>query len=288
MIYSISNGDSTASCSNKGGEITSFSNGKTEYVWNGDGRYWFGHTPVLFPCVCSPLNGMVRYNGEEFYMPKHGFLRNARFKTTELGPDFITFTHKWDEESLNKYPGKYTLNVTHSAFPDGFSTTFEVIAENDMVFNLGGHPGFMCPLEEGYGFSDYDIVFSNARGAVVSITEEGYMDDSLPKVDCIKNNRISLDYSLFDNDALIVENLRKKELKLVNRVTGHGFKFDFSDFDAIGIWTPERKEAPLICLEPWCGLPANVNENGDAEEKKYSISLKEGETFSATYSIKII
>jgi galactose mutarotase-like enzyme len=138
-------------------------------------------------------------------------------------------------------------------------------------------------------FEDYSIYFEDTDGAVVSITKNSYMDDSVPKLDILKGkNKLPLRYSDYDRDALIIENLPVKSVKLVSEKTGHGIRFGFEGFNVLGIWTPMHKRAPFICLEPWNGLPANVSETTDAKSKKYAITLAPGEEYAVGYNVEII
>ena len=72
------------------------------------------------------------------------------------------------------------------------------------------------------------------------------MDPLSPALDLIQNNTLPLRYSDYDDDAIIVENLPEKSLKLINRSTGHGIQFDFASFDAIGFWTPIKWRHPYL------------------------------------------
>ena len=288
MTYTLKNGITTAECTTKGGELISFVCDGAEYVWQGDSTYWSGQAPHLFPVVCSPLNGQVTYNGTSYPMPKHGFVRGTEFRTVELTPTRVIFESRDSEETHAMFPYHYRLRVAHKLYGDGFDTEYTVIAEDDMVFNIGGHPAFNCPMFEGESFEDYEIRFKSSEGAVMSLTEGGYMDPALPKLDRIKNGTLPLVYSDFDRDAMIIENLPEKKIALRNRTTGHGIGFTFEGFDALGIWTPIGKNAPFVCLEPWCGLPASVDESGRAEDKKYAVSLCRGEVFTVKYGVRVI
>lgn len=288
MTYTLRCDNCTAICSDRGGELVSFVRDGVEYVWIGDAKYWSGQAPHLFPAVCASLNGHVTYDGKEYPMKKHGIVRGADFKVVELSPDAVTFENKWTDETLKSFPYRYTFRVTHRISETGFSTEYTVYGEDDMTFCLGGHPAFTCPLPNGGDFEDYQIRFHNAKGATMSMTENGYMDPALPKLDRIHDNVLPLKYSDFDNDAMIIEGLPVKKLDLVSTVSGHGIRFTFDGFNAIGIWTPIKKNAPFVCLEPWNGLPASVTESGDARDKKYSVDLKAGEKYSVCYSMSII
>lgn len=292
MEFTISKGASAAKCSERGGELVSFVNNGKEYVWYGIAEHWSGQAPCLFPVVCRAKDDKVTVDGTDYPMKKHGLVRKIPFKPVEVTPDSVTFETESNEDTLKSYPFDFKLKITHTVFEDGFETKYTVIntGKKDMPFCIGGHPGFNCPVNEGEKFEDYSLVFDNAEGSVARNCEQvgGYMDESMPALDYIKNNEMKLNYDDFDLDAIVVENLPVKKLKLVNRNTGHGIHFEFDSFDAIGFWTPIKMSSPFICLEPWNGLPGGVNENSEYSSKKYSKVIAAGEEFTTAYKVTVI
>lgn len=292
MDFVISKGNTTAKCTTVGGELVSFIKDGTEYVWYGKPEHWSGQAPCLFPVVCRPKEDRIVIDGVSYPMKKHGFARKVEFTPIEVRPDSVTMRLCDSEETLASYPYHFNLDITHSVCEDGFKTEYKVTntGEGDMMFTIGGHPGFNCPLHDGESFEDYSLVFDNAEGAVARNVEQegGYMDSSMPLLDYIKDNEMQLRYSDFDLDAVIVENLPVKKVNLVNRATGHGVRFEFDSFDAIGFWTPIKQSSPFICLEPWNGLPGAVEETSDFANKKYVKTVAAGESFVTSYTASVI
>lgn len=225
-------------------------------------------------------------------MVKHGIARSREFEPVYISRNKVVLEQRETEETLKMFPFCYSLKVEQEITDDGFSTRFTVknLDKNEMTFCIGGHPGFTCPLvEEDGSFEDYSLCFDDASGCTVSLTKDGYMNKSVPKLDKLKGtNELKLKYSDFDNDAMIIENLPKKSLRMLSRKSGKGFRFTFEGFDALGIWTPIGLEAPFVCLEPWNGLPADVDETTDAKSKKYAKTISPDEEYSVGYSMEII
>lgn len=292
MNFTLTKDGATALCTSVGAELISFEIEDTEYCWYGIPEHWSGRAPHLFPILCSPKDGKIAVDGAEYDMPKHGLVRKMEFTPVEVTPEKVVFELCESEETLAHYPYKFKLTVTHEITSDGFETTYKVTNTDDrkIIFCIGGHPGFNCPINEGESFEDYSLIFDGYGDAVMSITQEGtgYMCPDIPKLDLVKNGELPLCYSDYDNDALIIEGLEKKSVKLLNRATGHGIRFDFDRFDALGIWTPIKKESPFICLEPWCGLPAATDESAELSNKKYAKSLEVGESFETSYKMTVI
>ena len=292
MTFTISSNNSTGVVRTYGGELISFVCGGIEYVWQGNPEHWNGQAPILFPVCCSAKDGKMAFDGVEYPMPKHGIARKREFEPVFISKSKVILEQRESEETLASFPFCYSLKAEYSVTDDGFSARFTVknMDKNEMTFCIGGHPGFNVPLtDEDGGFEEHKLVFDDAEGCTVSITKDGYMDSSVPKCDkLIGTNELPLVYSDYDNDCMIVENLPKKSVELLSTKTGKGFRFEFEGFDALGIWTPIKKNSPFICLEPWNGLPAGVDETTDAKSKKYSITLKSDEEYSVGYGIEVI
>ena len=292
MEFILTNGSAVGKATTRGGELISFVKDSVEYVWYGIPEHWSGQAPCLFPVVCRAKDDKITVDGKDYPMKKHGIARKIEYTPVEVTPNSVTLRFTDNEETLKSYPYKFILDITHTVTDDGFVTEYKVTNTNDgdMTFCIGGHPGFNCPLREGEKFEDYSIIFDNAEGAVFKNCEEegGYMDASMPELDYVKNNEFKLFYDAFDLDAVVTDNLPVKKLKLVNRNTGHGIRFEFDSFDAIGFWTPIKMSSPFICLEPWNGLPGDVAETSVLRDKKFAKTIGAGESFTTSYKMTVI
>ena len=292
MLVNIRSEKSHGCVDTFGGELVSFVNGGAEYVWQGLPEHWSGRAPILFPVCCRAKDDIIAYDGREYPMPKHGIARKRQFEPVFISKDRVVVEQRATEETLTMFPFFYVLDADYSVSDTGFSAKFTVknLDKDEMVFCLGGHPGFNVPLRpEDGGFEDHVLTFDNAKKCTVSVTKDSYMDPSVPKLGKLKRtNRICLKYQDFDHDALIIENLPEKAVSLTSKKTGRGFRFIFEGFDALGLWTPIGKHSPFLCIEPWNGLPAGVDETREASSKKYAKTLAPGESYTVGYSIEII
>ena len=277
-----------------GGELVSYKLDGKEYVWEGLPEYWASHAPVLFPTVGATIDGSVKFEGKAYPLQKHGFARKQEFRLLESTADKLVYELYDNAASHEVYPYKFRLLITHKIRDAGFSTeyTVENIDSKPIWFCIGGHPGFRCPMNEGESFSDYKLVFEKVENEDVIYTTNyggGYIDSSLPITDKLKNtNEWALDYADYDVDVLLTKKLKSRHVKLINKNTGKGIDFDFTGFNALGIWTPPHKQAPFVCLEPWNGLPAHLDESGNFEDKPYAIKLDAADSYSVGYKVKVI
>jgi galactose mutarotase-like enzyme len=78
-------------------------------------------------------------------------------------------------------------------------------------------------------------------------------------------------HELFYEDAIVLKNLKSTQVTFVNRSNKNGFHFKFNNFLFFGIWA--AKDAPFICLEPWCGIADSISHNKKLTEKEGIIKL---------------
>ncbi|WP_101908672.1 aldose 1-epimerase family protein [Marasmitruncus massiliensis] len=291
--YQLKYGKATAAVNSIGGELASYvaANGR-EYIWGGDPAVWASHSPVLFPVVGTTIDGKVKIAGKEYDIQKHGFTRKLEFQPGKHGEDFVEYTLSSNPDLLKQYPFEFTLHVTHTICEDGFRTDFLVENQSDrrMPMCIGGHPGFNCPIRDGEFFEDYVLKFECVEHTENTLAPNGGCitgTEWLPEF--TDTDTLALKHSLFDpRDALIFAGPKSRVVKLINAKTGKGLEFDFHKFDALGIWSAPNKNAPYVCLEPWCGLPAYQGETGNFEDKPYVRILEPGTSFQVGYSMKVI
>lgn len=291
--YELRCGGAKGVVQSKGGELRSYvaKNG-IEYIWKGDPDVWGSHGPILFPVVGSTVDSTVKIGGKPFKEKKHGSIRKREWTPGKIGEDFVEMVFESDDATKAEYPFDFTAHIVHTLREDGFTTTFVIENRSDgtMPMCIGGHPGFNCPMYGGEKFTDYDLVFEKVEDGKNLLCPDGYIITGSEYIDGFKNtDTLHLDHALFDpRDALMFDGLASRSVKLVNRNTGKGLRFDFPKFNALGVWSAPGKNADYVCLEPWCGLPAFEGETGNMEDKPYVRMIPAGHSFKITYSMTVI
>jgi len=100
----------------------------------------------------------------------------------------------------------------------------------------------------------------------------------------LSDGKLPLNYSLFENDALIIKKLESKKIQILESDKPL-LEVLLHDFPNLGIWT--KNNAPFICLEPWFGYSDTLQSNGNLLEKEGIIILSPGKTFQTSFAIKI-
>lgn len=293
MKYEIKLGNMRAETDTHGGELISFRDGTgTEYIWNGDPAYWTGRNPVLFPVVGNLKDGKVTIGGNTYEMSRHGFARGSEFELEKSGEDFVVLRLTENKETLKKYPFPFCLRVEHRLIENGFSTTFSVenTGKENLVFCVGAHTAFRCPLCEGELFEDYELVFDEKETAATLLLDgQGLIADESTEPMLVDSDRLPLDYDVFARlDTIIFRGLKSSGVSLRNKKTGRGVRMDISQFPMTAFWTKGKEKAPYVCLEPWQGCAAYVHESGAFEDKPHAVTLKPGESRSFRYVVTIL
>lgn len=292
MEFILKNQTLTAAVSDMGAELISLKKDGREYIWTGDPLYWNGHNPILFPVIGFLKNGKTRFDRKEYAIPKHGYARKSLFSLVRQSDDSITLAMTDNDLTREGYPFSFRLEVTHTLKDDGFVTAFRVdnLSDKEMPFMLGGHTGFCLPFSDGYSFSDHTLIFEKEEQDVTLLEAVNgqLIEDPVGTPNFMKgSDRIPLDYPLFDRDALILKGLASRKVALCDK-DGKGVQVDFQGFDLLGIWTPPGKEAPFLCIEPWNGVNAYINESPEFSDKPNIRKVASGKSYEASYSVRIL
>ena len=257
-----------------------------EYLWHGDSAYWGRTSPVLFPIVGNYREKESVFEGKTYSMSRHGFARDMEFTLESQKEEEIWFELKENEETLKKYPFAFRLHLGYRLDGRSVEVLWKVENPNEkkMYFSIGGHPAFNCPLKAEEKQSDYQLSFDTDKTLVCSILGETGLLTARKKEFELTNHKMRIVEDLFDEDALIIEGNQAKRVGLVNP---QGETYLEVEFDAplFGIWSPAKKSAPFVCIEPWYGRSDKEDFSKKLEEREWGNELKAGELFEKSYQI---
>ncbi len=285
-------GGTTAEVRLKGAQMVSFkgSDGR-EVLWQADPNVWAQHAPVLFPVCGMPKDEQVTIDGVSYPMAKHGFTRNPDFEVVKVGEDFVELVLTPNEESRPQYPFDFAFHVIYTLRENGFNATFVVENKSDKVmpFCVGGHPGFIVPMEAGAQYTDYQLVFPEKEEGKNSLCPGGRLIDGHEFLPFQDGRVLPLTHDWFaERDALIFTELKSRSVDLVHKVSGHGIHFSYPKMEVLAVWSMPGKRADYVCLEPWHGMPGQVCESGKFEDKPFVTLLAPGMSHQCGYDVELI
>ncbi len=279
----LDNGIIAARIDSHGAEIKSAVKNEREYMWCGDGAYWARTSPVLFPFVGSLKDKKYTHNGSTYSMGQHGFARDMEFTLEESTQSYAKYVLKSDEQTFAKYPFDFVLIIEYTLEKSTIKIkwTVENKGNEPMHFSIGAHPAFNLKNEDNYFMFDCgnDMVYNliNGEGLYAPSDRHILSNDGFVKIE----------NSMFDNDALIFENRQAKEVSLCDKDKKPYVTVRF-DAPLFGLWSPAKKNAPFVCIEPWYGRCDRSDFCGELKGREHSNTLEADAVFTAGYEIELL
>lgn len=290
MLYTIENDYLKVTVSDVGAELQSIRSktDDTEYLWQGDPTYWKNRAPNLFPYVGRLTEGKYLLDGKEYTLPIHGFAPTAQFEgTAQTGQSIVL--HVTDTlVTYAQYPRSFTMSVIYLLHGNTLIITYRVENRDErrMYFGIGGHPGFCVPMEKGLSFEDYHLRFrETSQPNRIGFTEKCFLDGTESPFELENRTDIPLAHSLFDNDAIVLKDMARC-VTLESGKGSHGVTVTFPQMQYLGIWHKPKTDAPYVCIEPWCSLPATQDVITIMEKQPDLVELEAGEIYENNWSIQ--
>lgn len=294
MVHEIFSDDLRVGIDSLGAQLISIKdNDGLEYIWQRNPDVWAKSSPVLFPVVGRSRGGILNIGGKDYKMPIHGFIASSEMTVSEKKDNEITFFISSNDELKNVYPFDFEFYVIFALSGKKLTVTYKVINKDskEMYFGCGGHTGFSLALTKDDKFENWDLEFEYDEPLWANDTDMKEVEISSDKKHEIQRegNVVHLKRELFDNDAMIFENLKSKVITLKNRVLGKRIVFGYADYPVIAVWTKARPcdAATYVCLEPWQSMGFRSGEGNTIEEKFDIVKLARGAEKDYSFDMEI-
>lgn len=309
MKYVLENDKISIEIDSFGAELKSVIDKKTnrEYMWYADKKYWGRTSPVLFPFVGSLKNKEFIVDGRQYPMGQHGFARDMEHSLLSKDDKSIWFILESNEETLAKYPFEFKLRIGYEIKDNSVKVLWEVEnpADNNLPFSIGAHPAFICPRYNEEDKSGYKLSFAkfakeslntakdirvnadaelkniekiyhhgNTRDTGLAITENLILD--------LQEGKCDITPGFFDRCTYMIEGNQANSVGIVDP-DGEEFVRVLFDTPLFAIWSPEEKNAPFLCIEPWYGRADHVDFEGDIYKREFTNMLEGQDVFHSEY-----
>ena len=272
-----------------GAELTSIQCNGKEMLFQGKeilddtgNPYWKRQAPVLFPIVGQLKDSKTQIDGNLYEMTQHGFARDMEFEEVSKSENKHHYVLKYNEDTLKRYPYKFELHIIYEIVENTLIVKYEVknIDDKTIYFGLGGHPAFNCD----YSNEEYEIVFPQEENIEFLKLKNGLVDTKKAQ-NILVDKRIYLKEDTFDNDAVIMKNIKSNTIILQNKKTNKKIlEFDFTEFPYLALWS--KRGAPFVCIEPWQNTADRIDSTQVYKDKENIIKLEKNNMFECKYSIK--
>ena len=270
-----------------GAELQSLQHKTTgiEHMWNGDAAYWAKRSPVLFPIVGTLKEDTYYFQQQAYKLPRHGFAREKVFAAQQLSETEALFSLGHDDGTLAVFPFEFLLQIRYRLQENSLTCGYEISnpGTTDLLFSIGAHPAFALPFTPNSQYDDHYLQFNKPEELQRCKLVDGLLStvtEPLPT----PGNRLPLHASLFYEDAIVLKNLQSNTITLASDKHAHGIHFHFNQFSFFGIWA--AKDAPFICLEPWCGIADNTGHKQQFEEKEGIEKLEPAGRFERQWRVE--
>lgn len=290
MRYALENDALRVEIDTHGAEIRSIRDlaEDREYMWQADPAYWGRTSPVLFPFVGSLKNKEYIYKDKHYPMGQHGFARDMEFTLKDQSGNSIWFSLRANEETLSSYPFDFELRIGYELDGRTVKVLWEVENHSQelMHFSIGAHPAFRCPVHGEQDKSGYRLYFGEDSEILCyhgNDTASGLaLRESIPLK--LTDNRAVITPEFFDRCTYMFED---RQTDTVGLEDPEGNRIVTLQFDAplFALWSPEGRNAPFLCIEPWYGRCDAEDFRHTIMEREYNNPLAPGYTFRADYTM---
>lgn len=290
MRYKMKNEKLTVEIESLGAELKSVKSNTTgmEYMWYGRPEYYKRTSPILFPIVGSLRNQEYFYEGKKYPMPQHGFARDMEFEVKSQSEDEIWFVLVSDSSTLEKYPFEFELHIGYHLTESTLKVMWKVVnkSNKEMYFSIGAHSEFNCPLHGEADKTGYGLDFNTKQNVLASrINGDGLMMSPKQELQ-LKDGKMLFPEGFFDDGVYIVENDQTHRVSLTDP-SGKAYVTVSFDAPLFGVWSPEKKNAPFVAIEPWYGRCDRDTFEGELCDREWENKLNPDSTFEKSYEIII-
>ena len=282
----IFNHDIRASIRGLGAELVRLQDGNgTDYLWDGNPRWWDGHSPILFPIVGELNEGKLKVDGKAFPMARHGFARVSAFEMILREVSHCAFRLRPNEKTRAQYPFEFELRLDYEVIGRALLIRASISNAGDIVMpaSFGFHPAFRWPLVADKSKADYSITFDEPEVACVERPLNGLLSGT-PRPSPVVGKRLDLADSIFEDGAFIFDKLKSRRV-IYGASTGPRIAVAFGGMPHLGIWS--KPEAGFVCIEPWHGYASPQDFDGELRNKPGMMLIEPGQLRQLEVRIEI-
>lgn len=226
-------------------------------------------------------------NGTDFPMGRHGFVRMEEFSIKEQTATKVVLELVSNDATRCHYPFEFIFRVGYELKGAKLRQSFEVVNsdEEEIGFQLGGHPAFAVPFNKGEKYDEYEIRFDQTQTLSRHLLTNKGLYSGEARTFLNKQGSFGLFYDLFREDALVFKNIPSKQVWIQHRNGGKRLQVDYEGFPHLGIWSIPG--ANYVCIEPWIGCADSADQPAEFFEKDSIVRLKPREAFSAAFTISL-
>jgi len=258
----------TAAINPFGAELTHLRDAQgRELMTDADPAFWPHYAPILFPVIGMTNGGVIRLDGADYPMPKHGFARHSMFTVAERQDRRAVFSLAPSAETRRSYPFEFALGIAFELAGATLSITATIrnpSPDRPLPAQFGFHPALAWPLPYGEPREAHRITFdADEPEHLLRVAPDGLIAPER-RDNPLDGRTLHLRDALFTDDALVFDPLHSDRVRY-GAEGGPALEVAVPDTPRLGVWT--KPGAHFICIEPWHGLADPEGFTGDFHDK---------------------
>ena len=273
----LDNGILNLELTNKGGEMSRLIYKGYDVLYKGDGPFWSGKNPTLFPMISSPDAKEYTLDGKLYPCRNHGLIRYSELETIKESDNEITMRLLSSDDTRKEYPFDFDYQITYKLDNNKVLINYEITntGNSQMPFTFGLHPGFIVR-----DFSDIELEFVEDQEAILF----NQKDRTSTKVKLGKYSGQQFLNDLARLQTVIFEHLKSPIVTL--NMKEYSVSVDMSKYRYLALWTADNK-ADYICIEPWLSIN-DIKHSSNPFDAKFELEyLEPKQTFKIDYYIEL-
>ncbi|MGX7140867.1 aldose 1-epimerase family protein [Facklamia languida] len=279
-MVTIENQYLTVQISERGAEIQSVSDRKTDYefIWQNESKQWESKAPVLFPIVSQLKEDRYHFQGKTYAMRLNGFAQEMDFTLQQQTDSSATFYLKSSPDTRAIYPFDFSFQITYVLFGNQLTVSYEVLnpsRDQPLYYSIGAQPCFRISQSNVKPTYEFDRV-SLAVDPSGPYYEWPVLADGL--VDPLRAkyrefSQIPLLHRTFKRGPMIIQVNERTAMILKDGHHRAQVTVKLSGFPYAAIWSPYPTRLPFVSIQPWAGLPDTIDTDQDLSHKKSILLL---------------
>lgn len=239
-----------------------------DHAWRYSDAVWPRRTSLCFPiCGVLPKN-RYQYDGIDYDMQPHGFVREQIFAVEQQSVTSVTLLLTDGPATRGSFPFGFELRLRYTLKEDCLSVEYEVFNPSEnapLLFSIGSHYAYAMPVAQNERPEDYRLRLHGNFDAVRIQVADGLQAGPGEHIEVEPDLPVP---DLIDSRSIILSCDQSKEgrVTLLNAVTQSGTQVDFIGFEYCVLWAPYAG-APFVCIEPWAGMTGQRSDNAALAQK---------------------
>lgn len=202
--------------------------------------------PICLPSFGPLKEGVFTYNGQDYPMGQHGFIRDCELSKESSCSESVTYVFRATDQTKKQYPFDFKFSVSYSLLDKGLKVALDFCNESNSPIPLapGIHPYFAVKNPEDVLLNTKSNFANNNINEYKAepLGEAGFLETVEVGVVRLLKVKKNPDMHLIDHQLLKTDLYRGKQSPV-------HLQYDLQIFNRLAVWR-KAADSEFICIEP--------------------------------------